>query len=165
MMHWQELLAEIMVEHRDSDSAAYNRCDSEPCKWCGDAAKALALAQPAQEPVGIVREVVMHACGVIVEGNVYAQETTKEMQVMWMNESPPNGTLLYGAPPAQAAQADAHELWAVAQLVPGEGIEDGVMRIEALLKAPVDEASIAEDAKWNEWRQKDREALAPEGEK
>lgn len=29
---------------------------------------------------------------------------------------------------------DAHELWAAAQLVPGEGIEDGVARIEALLE-------------------------------
>jgi len=28
---------------------------------------------------------------------------------------------------------DAHELWAVAQLLPGEGIEDGVGRIEELL--------------------------------
>jgi len=27
----------------------------------------------------------------------------------------------------------AHELWAVAQLLPGEGIEDGVGRIEELL--------------------------------
>jgi hypothetical protein len=30
------------------------------------------------------------------------------------------------------ATPDAHELWAAAQLVPGEGIEDGVTRIEAL---------------------------------
>lgn len=28
---------------------------------------------------------------------------------------------------------DAHELWAAAQLTPGEGIEDGVDRIAALL--------------------------------
>lgn len=31
---------------------------------------------------------------------------------------------------------DAHELWAAAQLAPGEGIEDGVARIEALLALP-----------------------------
>lgn len=38
---------------------------------------------------------------------------------------------------AQAAQAvpHAHEIWAAAQLVPGEGIEDGVKRIEGLLAA------------------------------
>ena len=29
--------------------------------------------------------------------------------------------------------SDPHTLWAVAQLVPGEGIEDGVARIAALL--------------------------------
>lgn len=27
----------------------------------------------------------------------------------------------------------AHEIWAAAQLLPGEGIEDGVARVEALL--------------------------------
>jgi len=31
---------------------------------------------------------------------------------------------------------DAHEIWAAAQLTPGEGIEDGVARVEALLDAP-----------------------------
>ena len=31
------------------------------------------------------------------------------------------------------AAVDAHELWAAAQLVPGEGIEDGVSRIEDIL--------------------------------
>lgn len=30
----------------------------------------------------------------------------------------------------------AHELWSAAQLAPGEGIEDGVARIEALLALP-----------------------------
>jgi hypothetical protein len=34
------------------------------------------------------------------------------------------------------ATPDAHELWAAAQLVPGEGIEDGVARIEALFATP-----------------------------
>lgn len=33
----------------------------------------------------------------------------------------------------QAAVVDAHELWAAAQLAPGEGIEDGVSRIEDIL--------------------------------
>lgn len=32
--------------------------------------------------------------------------------------------------------ADAHEIWAAAQLAPGEWIEDGVARIEALLALP-----------------------------
>ena len=32
---------------------------------------------------------------------------------------------------------DPHELWAAAQLAPGECIEDGVARIRALLDAPV----------------------------
>lgn len=32
--------------------------------------------------------------------------------------------------------ADAHEIWAAAQLTPGEGIEDGVARIAALLALP-----------------------------
>ena len=31
---------------------------------------------------------------------------------------------------------DPHTLWAVAQLTPGEGIEDGVARIAALLAEP-----------------------------
>lgn len=30
---------------------------------------------------------------------------------------------------------DAHEIWSAAQLAPGEGIEDGVARIEALIQA------------------------------
>ena len=29
---------------------------------------------------------------------------------------------------------DPHEIWAAAQLMPGEGIEDGVRRIEDLMK-------------------------------
>jgi len=29
---------------------------------------------------------------------------------------------------------DAHELWALSQLTPGEGIEDGIVRIEKYLK-------------------------------
>ena len=37
------------------------------------------------------------------------------------------------AQPAVQPAVDAHELWAAAQLVPGEGIADGVARIEALL--------------------------------
>lgn len=32
---------------------------------------------------------------------------------------------------------DAHEIWAAAQLAPGEGIEDGVARIEKLMDKPV----------------------------
>lgn len=32
-----------------------------------------------------------------------------------------------------ASQDRAHEIWAAAQLAPGEGIEDGVSRIQALL--------------------------------
>ena len=39
---------------------------------------------------------------------------------------PPDWCLLKDAP-------DATELWVVAQLLPGEGIEDGVRRIEELL--------------------------------
>lgn len=70
-----------------------------------------ALAQPAQEPVGIVREVVMHAVGVIVEGNVYATAQHTEMQVMWMDESPPNGTLLYTHPPGQELVNLNHAQW------------------------------------------------------
>jgi len=40
---------------------------------------------------------------------------------------------------AQAAaqkSGDSHEIWAAAQLVPGEGIADGVARVEGLLDAP-----------------------------
>ena len=33
-----------------------------------------------------------------------------------------------------------HELWAAAQLAPGEGIEDGVARISAILSAPHESA-------------------------
>ena len=32
---------------------------------------------------------------------------------------------------------DPHELWAAAQLAPGECVENGVARIEALLDAPI----------------------------
>jgi len=34
---------------------------------------------------------------------------------------------------AMKPKPDAHEIWATAQLMPGEGIEDGVKRIEELL--------------------------------
>jgi hypothetical protein len=40
------------------------------------------------------------------------------------------------APAAQPEGGRAHEIWAAAQLAPGEGIEDGVARIDALLSAP-----------------------------
>lgn len=44
--------------------------------------------------------------------------------------------------------ADAHEIWAAAQLAPGEGIEDGVARIDALLAlpAPAGEPEMPEPA-------------------
>jgi len=35
---------------------------------------------------------------------------------------------------AKANVSKAHEIWAVAQLMPGEGIEDGVARIEKILE-------------------------------
>ncbi len=38
----------------------------------------------------------------------------------------------------------SHEIWAVAQLLPNEGIEDGVKRIEALLVADKRELSQEE---------------------
>ena len=38
---------------------------------------------------------------------------------------------------------DPHELWAAAQLMPGEGIEDGVKRIEELLGSNVEMAERA----------------------
>ena len=41
-------------------------------------------------------------------------------------------TALYRHPPTSAVP-DAHEIWAAAQLAPGEGIEDGVLRVSALL--------------------------------
>jgi len=46
---------------------------------------------------------------------------------------------------------DPHELWAVAQLMPGEGIEDGVRRIKELLIPPYEISDLCplEDA--SEW--------------
>lgn len=54
---------------------------------------------------------------------------------------------------ALAAPADttglAHEIWAVAQLAPGEGIEDGVARIAALLPvAPADALAEPDVVDW-----------------
>lgn len=37
--------------------------------------------------------------------------------------------------PSSVAMTDAHEVWAAAQLLPGEGILDGVMRIENILQS------------------------------
>ena len=39
----------------------------------------------------------------------------------------------------------AHEIWAASQLMPGEGIEDGVMRIEIILEDLIEELSFMED--------------------
>ncbi|KWE25685.1 hypothetical protein [Burkholderia territorii] len=57
----------------------------------------------------------------------------------------------------------AHELWAAAQLGPGEGIEDGVRRIAAIVSrspamaaaAPADERA-ADDPLFDEWLRKER---------
>ena len=35
---------------------------------------------------------------------------------------------------AESTQFDAREIWTAAQIMPGEGIEDGVQRIEELLR-------------------------------
>lgn len=121
MSHWQELLAEMMIEHRDPDSAAYNRCDTEPCEWCINAAKVLAVAH---DPVGIISTVSVPPHGVIVEGHTYTQDARHELQVMWMQEPPPqNGTLLYAHPPAQSGRPDAFTLpmpvaWASPNTIP-----------------------------------------------
>ena len=50
-----------------------------------------------------------------------------------LSDVPMGWTPLYGKP--MPPSIDAHELWAAAQLTPGEGIEDGVDRIAALLAA------------------------------
>jgi len=44
---------------------------------------------------------------------------------------------------AIVSSPDPHELWAAAQLMPGEGIEDGVKRIEELLGSNVEMAERA----------------------
>lgn len=44
---------------------------------------------------------------------------------------------------------NAHELWAAAQLIPGEGIEDGVARIEAMIAAAPQPEPKAEQHQWD----------------
>lgn len=36
-----QLIEDTMREHRDPDSAFYNRCEIDTCKWCTDAAQAI----------------------------------------------------------------------------------------------------------------------------
>ena len=52
---------------------------------------------------------------------------------------------------------DPHELWAAAQLMPGEGIEDGVKRIEELLEGDV---GMAEQA-WKSYNKLKAEGKIP----
>jgi len=76
--------------------------------------------------------------------------------------------MLSAAPPPQAVtqkSGDAHENWVAAQLAPGEGIADGVARVETLLDAPEQEpfgwtksSEIEQSQKYggsvNVWRKK-----------
>lgn len=57
------------------------------------------------------------------------------------------------APEVQAPAGLAHEIWAAAQLAPGEGIEDGVGRVEKILgaQAPAVGADDARDAARYRW--------------
>ena len=53
----------------------------------------------------------------------------------WCFEKGTSGDMVYAilGDWAESTQFDAHEIWAAAQLLPNEGIEDGVRRIEELL--------------------------------
>ena len=55
-------------------------------------------------------------------GNTYCLKESRDIYT----EDIPSWCSLEDAP-------DPHELWAAAQLMPGEGIEDGVRRIEEIL--------------------------------
>ena len=56
-------------------------------------------------------------------GNTYCLKESRDIYI----EDIPSWCPLSDTP-------DPHEIWAAAQLMPGEGIEDGVRRIEDLMK-------------------------------
>lgn len=64
------------------------------------------------------------------DGNGYwaAEECAKSIRALKSTPASPSQ-------PSSVAMTDAHEVWAAAQLLPGEGILDGVMRIENILQS------------------------------
>ena len=95
---------------------------------------AAAPAAPQAEPVAIVR---VHRTG----GNAGIAWSAVPTGAQMMRD----GDLLYAAPqperqpvsePTEAQiEGLAHEVWAAAQLIPGEGIVDGIDRIVKVLRA------------------------------
>lgn len=75
----------------------------------------------------------------VVPRNVYTEtvaDRVREIQAYIEQGKRYELRALYATPSPMPAATDlAHELWSAAQLAPGEGIEDGVRRIAALLPA------------------------------
>jgi hypothetical protein len=95
-----------------------------------------APAQPAPEPVARLcypTDKIKVAAFPIARSYAELSKEAAADNPYWVEGEP-----LYTIPSAQPApkpptEGDAHELWALAQLLPGEGIEDGVDRIVTFL--------------------------------
>ena len=109
----EDTALEMFTKQADKLAAPWER-QWEPTKefWRGRAKEALAQQSSAVDFVGIANR---------------AQE------VLGRGVMPSTVKAVLEAAGQQPAAVDAHELWAAAQLVPGEGIEDGVSRIEDIL--------------------------------
>jgi hypothetical protein len=82
------------------------------------------LAQPAPEPLPTLEEAFTTL------GYQYGEEAMSNVRVGWDLR----GRYAQSQPaPEPPTEGDAHELWALAQLLPGEGIEDGVDRLVTFL--------------------------------
>lgn len=105
----------------------------------------LMLLKQESEPVAWITE--CQCIGPTYGNRMYGELPVQSLQPGYYKHIP-----LYERPPKPAPLpqpvADlAHELWAAAQLAPGEGIEDGVARLEAILQEqPVASVSQGEQA-------------------
>ena len=99
-------------------------CTCEISDWAADEIERLRAELAAlreQEPIATKLETQQFNCFHV------SLEDSQRLAAL------PVGATLYAQPTPPSV--DAHELWAAAQLFPGEGIEDGVDRITTLLAA------------------------------
>lgn len=101
--------------------------ESPPCK-AEHYSQASPSSAPAAEPANNLSRIYefQELCKLLPEGTSWGDGLTPAIVKHIVSATPS---------PLPAATDLAHELWSAAQLAPGEGIEDGVRRIAALLPA------------------------------
>lgn len=119
----------VARDERAVSTALLEMCDALT-KWCEEAQK--------------YREITSHDQNAFSDGYEAGMAAMLSAHATSANETG-----------AEGATGIAHELWAAAQLAPGEGIEDGVRRIEAIIsRSPAMAAAVPADerATWSNAR-------------